>query len=212
MRIRKFRDIDFSGWVFDRFFMYSNKYRILLLGWFYKFTIKIKGVKYGRHLVLNGRPLIHRMQDSKINIGHSCIINSARNADVTGLVRRCALVTDRKNAEITIGDNSGITASLFVAISRITVGRNVLIGAYCTIVDNDFHDTNPKRRNENNYEGRPITIEDNVFIGFNCFILKGVTIGENSVIGANSVVVSNIPKNSIAMGNPCKVVLRKNWD
>ncbi len=59
---------------------------------------------------------------------------------------------------------------------------------------------------------RPITIENNVFIGYNCLILKGVTIGENSVIGANSVVSNSIPKNSIAIGNPCKLVIREDWD
>jgi acetyltransferase-like isoleucine patch superfamily enzyme len=50
-----------------------------------------------------------------------------------------------------------------------------------------------------------------VFLGFNCFVLKGVTIGKNSVIGANSVVVSNIPPNSFAMGNPCKKFIERDW-
>jgi acetyltransferase-like isoleucine patch superfamily enzyme len=54
--------------------------------------------------------------------------------------------------------------------------------------------------------GRAIIIEDNVFIGYATSILKGVTIGQNSVIGANSVVTSNIPANCIAAGNPCKVI------
>ncbi|HPT22616.1 MAG TPA: DapH/DapD/GlmU-related protein [Bacteroidales bacterium] len=121
-------------------------------------------------------------------------------------------MTLRKNAIITFGNNSGATASLFVAASKITVGNNVLIGANCTIIDNDFHNINPHKRDDSDYQGRSITIEDNVFIGFNCFILKGVTIGENSIIGANSVVINSIPKNTIAIGNPCKVIITRKWD
>ena len=56
---------------------------------------------------------------------------------------------------------------------------------------------------------RDVTIEDNVWIGGNVTILPGVTIGKNSVIGAGAVVTKNISKNSIAIGNPAKV-LRKN--
>ena len=52
-------------------------------------------------------------------------------------------------------------------------------------------------------------IEDNVWIGVNTTILKGVTIGENSIIGANSLVVKDIPPNVIAGGNPCKVLKAK---
>jgi acetyltransferase-like isoleucine patch superfamily enzyme len=51
-----------------------------------------------------------------------------------------------------------------------------------------------------------VIIEDNDFIGVNAIVLKGVTIGCNSVIGANSVVTANIPTNSIAAGNPAKIV------
>jgi acetyltransferase-like isoleucine patch superfamily enzyme len=207
-----FRRFDFSGWLFDRIFIYSNKYRLFLFGWYFKLILKFKGVDSGSNLILNGLPSIHRMQDSKITFGNNCTLNSAKNADVTGLTRRCTFVTDRKNAEIIFGNNSGATASLFVSVNKIIVGNNVLIGANTTIVDNDFHNSDPRKRNEPDFVGRPIIIEDNVFIGFNCFILKGVTIGENSVIGANSVVINNIPKNSIAMGNPCKVVINKKWD
>jgi len=101
---------------------------------------------------------------------------------------------------------------VLVAASKISIGNNVLIGSGSTIVDNDFHNADPQKRNDPEYSSRPVTIEDNVFIGFNCFILKGVTIGENSIIGANSTVFNSIPKNSIAIGNPCKVVIIKKWE
>ena len=109
-------------------------------------------------------------------------------------------------------NNSGATGALIVAATKIKIGNNVLIGAYCTIFDNDFHSSDPNKRLSDDYGTSPVLIEDNVFLGFNCLILKGVTIGENSVIGANSVVINNIPKNAIAIGNPCKVIIKKNWD
>ena len=88
-----------------------------------------------------------------------------------------------------------------------------MIGGESMIFDTDFHNSDPnKRQDRTDCLARPVVIEDNVFIGTNCTILKGITIGENSVIGANSVVIESIPKNSIAIGNPCKVVIKRNWD
>ena len=85
-----------------------------------------------------------------------------------------------------------------------------MVGANCTFLDTDSHHSDKNKRLLGDPGPcRPILIEDNVFIGANCFILKGVTIGENSVIGINSVVVNNIPKNSIAIGNPCRLVIQK---
>ena len=207
-----FKNKDISGWFFERLYIYSNKYRILFLGWYYELYIKTKGVKYGTNPILNGRPLIHRAQGSSITLGHNCTLNSAKNSVMVGLNKPCTLVTYKKGAQITIGNNSGASGLVLVAASKISIGNNVLIGSGSTIVDNDFHNADPKKRNDTEYSSRPITIEDNVFIGFNCYILKGVTIGENSIIGANSTVFSSIPKNSIAIGNPCKVVIIKKWE
>lgn len=84
----------------------------------------------------------------------------------------------------------------------------MLIGFNCEILDSDFHDLSPipdKRKNGKAKMGK-VVIENNVFIGSNCSILKGVTIGENSVIANSSVVVRSIPPNVIAEGNPCRIV------
>jgi maltose O-acetyltransferase len=53
---------------------------------------------------------------------------------------------------------------------------------------------------------KPILIEENVWLGYGAIVLKGVTIGKNSIIGAGSVVTTNIPANCIAAGNPCRVI------
>lgn len=75
------------------------------------------------------------------------------------------------------------------------------VGANVTIMDGDAHQDDPRAG-----KNAPIVIEDNVWIGANATILKGVTIGRNSLIGAGSVVVKSIPENVIAAGNPCRVI------
>ena len=68
------------------------------------------------------------------------------------------------------------------------------------------HPTNPVERNKLLEYARPIKIGNNVWIGGNVTVISGVTIGDNVTIGAGSAVVKDIPSNSIAVGNPCKVI------
>ena len=173
----------------------------------------ITGVKLGKNVVFNGFPKIHRYENSNIVIGDCCRFNSAKNSIRFGLQRRCTIVTLRKKSEIIIGDDFGGTGITSIAAIKIKIGNNVMMGGESMIFDTDFHNSDPnKRNNPTEIPAGPIVIEDNVFIGANCLILKGITIGENSVIGARSMVFNSILKNSIAVGNPCKVVIIKNWD
>ena len=87
---------------------------------------------------------------------------------------------------------------------KITIGKNVLIGPNVTICTTG-HPVHPAHRLDGMYSF-PVTIGDNVWLGGNVFVLPGVTIGENSVIGAGSIVTKDIPANVIAVGNPCKVL------
>ena len=79
------------------------------------------------------------------------------------------------------------------------IGPNVSIYTAC-------HSTDPVERNSRREWAEPVTIGDNVWIGGSVTILPGVTIGDNVTIGAGSVVTKDIPSNSIAVGNPCKVI------
>jgi len=73
-------------------------------------------------------------------------------------------------------------------------------------MDSDFHDLSPEGRHFGPASAEPVVIEDNVFIGSRAIILKGVTIGRDSVIGAGSVVTRSIPPRTVAAGNPAKVL------
>lgn len=109
-------------------------------------------------------------------------------------------------SEIIIGNNVSINNNCSIeAVSKITIHENVLIGINCSILDNDGHSLEIDNRLSGKPKSAEIVIEKNVFIGDNVTILKGVTIGENSVIGNGSIVTKSIPANVIAVGNPAKI-------
>jgi maltose O-acetyltransferase len=113
-----------------------------------------------------------------------------------------------KESKIAIGDNVYFNNN-FVAISEvsITIGNNVLIGTNVELYDSDFHNIEPHLRfGIQTHPVAPIKIEDNVWLGSNVKILKGVTIGENSVISNGAVVTKNIPANVVAGGIPAKII------
>jgi galactoside O-acetyltransferase len=90
--------------------------------------------------------------------------------------------------------------------SKIEIGDNVMIGINCFLVDTDGHDLDPQKRMTGIPKSSQIIIKNNVVIFYNSVVLKGVTIGENSVIGSCSVVTKDIPPNVFAAGNPARVI------
>lgn len=87
----------------------------------------------------------------------------------------------------------------------VTIGDDVFIGPNVSLYT-ACHSTNPVERNSRQEWAEPITIGNNVWIGGSVTVLPGVTIGDNCTIGAGSVVTRDIPANSIAVGNPCRVI------
>ncbi len=88
----------------------------------------------------------------------------------------------------------------------IRIGPRALIGSFVQIFDSDFHELDPSRRRGGTPRMAPVELGENVFIGDHALILKGVTIGRDSVIGAGSVVTASVPEGVVAAGNPAKVV------
>ena len=87
----------------------------------------------------------------------------------------------------------------------VTIGDDVFIGPNVSLYT-ACHSTDPVERNTRREWAEPITIGNNVWIGGSVTVLPGVTIGDNCTIGAGSVVTKDIPTNSIAVGNPCRVI------
>jgi acetyltransferase-like isoleucine patch superfamily enzyme len=107
-----------------------------------------------------------------------------------------------------VGDNFAMSGGVLCAAQRITIGDNVAVGANSTIVDSDFHPLSPEERKRHPADGKTATVvvADDVFIGMNCLILKGVTVGRGSVIGAGSVVTRDVPPGVIVAGNPARII------
>ncbi len=122
---------------------------------------------------------------------------------------------------ISIGNNVSVNLNCtFIDCNRITIGNNVLIAPHVHL-NTASHPVELADRLTPDWKpesgayfcrtyARPITIEDGCWIGAGVIILGGVTIGHGSVIGAGSVVTKSIPPNSVAAGNPCRVIRRIN--
>lgn len=107
---------------------------------------------------------------------------------------------------ITIGDDFFANFNcIMLDANKIVIGNHVLIGPNVGLYTAN-HSLNAQRRKEGYCSALPIVIEDNVWIGAGVHIMGGVTIGENAVIGAGSVVTHSIPPNCIAAGNPCRII------
>lgn len=107
---------------------------------------------------------------------------------------------------IEVGENFFANYNLVILdVGKVTIGKNAQIAPNVSIYTAG-HPIHPESRNTGYEYGIPVNIGDNVWIGGNVVILPGVTIGDNVVIGAGSVVSKDLPSNSIAVGNPCRVV------
>ncbi|MDA3884308.1 MAG: acyltransferase [Candidatus Delongbacteria bacterium] len=197
--------LDISGKIFNFTRRYYLRYNSMISTILTKILLFFKGIKTGKGLHAWGVPIIVRKTNSEIIIGDNCSFRSNDISNLVGINRKCIISTLRDKAEIVIGDNSGFSGTVIAAAGSIRIGDDVLCGANTTITDYDWHGIDPDKRNFPP-DPKPIIIEDNVWLGLNCVVLKGVTIGKNSVIGADSVVTKDIPSNVIAVGNPCKVI------
>lgn len=185
-----------------------------IIGLFYikynRILFTLAGINYGKNLRIINKVYLTKERKSNIIIGDDFIFTSGAAINpLSRNIRGC--IYAKQNAQIIIGDNVGISSACLWANSFIKIGNNVKIGGDCIIIDTDAHSLDYiNRRTSHNdrldTHNAPIIIEDDVLIGTRCIILKGVTIGARSVIGAGSVITKNIPADCIAAGNPAKVI------
>ena len=172
--------------------------------------LKIKGVETGEAVVIYGLPRVNIVSGARIIIGNNVALCSTSDGNPLGVNHRIILSAIRSESEIVIGNDTGISGTTIAAAKSVKIGNNCLIGANVTITDYDFHSVEPEgRRYNTNAEDigcSSVIIEDNVWLGMNVIVLKGVKIGQNSIVAAGSVVTKSIPSNCIAGGNPAKIL------
>jgi acetyltransferase-like isoleucine patch superfamily enzyme len=144
-------------------------------------------------------------------IGDDFRVNSSPSSNPIGGSERTSIQV-LKGATLEILNNVGVSNISITCACRVKIGSGVRIGSGSAIFDTDFHSLDAYERVNRRYgveesvNKSPVIIKDNVFIGARVIVLKGSCIGENSIIGASSVVSGNIPKNQIWAGNPARFI------
>lgn len=173
--------------------------------------LKSRGVdtKLG-YVTLIGKPSIEKAPNSYIYLGENVTLISEQTANTAGINHPVIISAEGSNSRIIIEDGVGISGASIVTCSSIEIGENTFIGANVNIYGTDFHciEANQRLKQKSTAEAptAPINIGKNCWIASNVTILKGVTIGDNAVIGAMSLVNKNIPANTVYAGIPAKFI------
>lgn len=165
-----------------------------------------EGVSLGPRCRFFGVARFERVGRSRIEIGADCVFRSVRWSNPVGVDRPCMVSAIGSGARVVIGDDAGFSGTVICAAEEIVIGDRVLCGSNVTIVDADWHGLDPTDRRGHVGATAPVRIEHDVFLGLGAVVLKGVTIGHGSVIGAGSVVTRSVPPLSVAAGNPARVI------
>jgi len=159
---------------------------------------------------MSGEPILHQALmikgEGKVIVGEKVQIGFELSA---GFWNTYAYFDLRgANSQINIGDGVILNnnASFNADGATIDIGKGTVTGMNLSIMTSDGHGLSPETRHTGSFPRLSVSIGEQVFIGDNVMIIKGVTIGNHSVIGAGSVVTSDIPENVIAAGNPCRVI------
>ena len=163
-------------------------------------SLKPKFSSFGKHvMILNPQHL--KIFGENISIGDyaTLICSSNKKIDIS------TWQTDKLNGSISLGNYILISPGTSIrSAERIDIGDSTMIASDVVITDSDWHGIYD--RTDYVATPKPVKIHKNVWIGERSIILKGTQIGENSIIGAGSVVHGDIPPNSVYAGNPAKEV------
>lgn len=170
--------------------------------YFNRFFFLSAGAKIGRNLRAYNRLYLKQYRGGRLIIGDDVVITSGDGINPLSANKRASIFVNR-DATLKIGNNVGMASPSIWCNESITIGNNVRIGALCTILDTDCHSLDHTLRaqgeliDEENAKSKPVIIGNDVMIGCNVIILKGVNIGDRAIIGAGCVVSKDIPADTI---------------
>lgn len=176
--------------------------------WLYnRLCLHYKNVSCGKKLRIEGRILLQGQ--GKIEFGDNVTVYSHYSVNPIGGDRTVLQVME--GASLKIGNNVGISHVVIAAYKSVVIEDDVMLGANCKIFDTDFHSLDYEERlhkGDKAVKAAPVKIKRGAFIGTQALILKGVTIGAKSVIGAGSVVTKDVPDEEVWAGNPARFIKR----
>ena len=207
---RTWRNLTYTIW--DLFWIFWDRFISTACS---RLSLSIQGCNYGTGFKTTGPCSFKARTEESILLGKNVSLLAGWRSNRVGLSGRVLLQTLGKG-HIEIGDGSGGSAVTLSSRSRISIGRNVCLGGNVRVLDHDFHALDHLARRlamdaqEQSIRTQPIVIGDDVFIGTNAIILKGVTLGDRCIVAAGAVVFrGEYPDDSIIVGNPAKVIGKK---
>ena len=171
-----------------------------------RLILKANGAVFGKNLQIPGK-VSWLIRGGRITIGDNFYLSSGNGVNPIASNLQADVYVE-PGANLTIGNNVGMSSTRLWIHESARIGNNVKIGGCVLITDTDAHpmDYMARRSSNEGTKSAPVVIEDDVWVGAHCIILKGVTIGARSIIGAGSVVTKSIPADCVAAGNPCRVI------
>jgi len=156
-----------------------------------------KRVSFGRGFLTNGRLIVRG--PGRVVFGDN--VNAWSHAE------KNVLITYTPDSLITVGDGTRLNGAGIQAYTCVKVGPRCILGS-TLLFDSDFHNPDPRLRHDRQAPrpSAPITLGENVWLGGQSAVLKGVTIGENSIVAFRALVVEDVPPNVVVAGNPARVV------
>lgn len=180
----------------------------VLISMIFTFLVKVlyKRIYLEVGTIIYWRSSVVTISSGKIKIGKNCLIGRGKRGYHAGLPFYTSILSDGDDSKVIIGDNCRINGAYIHARKEITIGNNCLFASGVQIIDTNGHEIESTNRTITTDTPAPISIGNNVWCCLNSVILKGTTIGDNSIVAANSVVKGTFPSNSVIQGNPAKVI------
>ncbi|UCG58918.1 MAG: acyltransferase [Phycisphaerales bacterium] len=171
--------------------------------------LSLHGVKAPKNLCTRSLPFCRRHPKAVIELGNDLTICNKLRENAAGISHRTVLVANQPGARLVVGNHVGISGAVLFCSKEIIIEDYVNIGTGARIYDTDFHALSAKDRRRNTpgaVKAAPVRICEDVWVGSNVIILKGVTVGARSILATGSVVTKDIPPDTVAAGVPARPV------
>lgn len=180
--------------------------------------LRMRGWKIGRKSFISGFPRFYQCRGSEIILEDYVTLHSKYKYN-TLISRPMDISTVEPGARLILHSHCGLSGAKIVCATEISIGEYTIVGPDTLIYDRKPHRYDPYTGwSQNNRDGRPIHIGKRCYIGTRCIILKGVTIGDDCVISAGTIITHDVPSGHLASGNPAvysplpdRLVNRQNW-